>query len=475
MALPHRLLLALAPLLVTACSATGDAEHGEEEHERRPKAHLDSMSGALLSQALAQSMSSKRPSATTPASTPPPTGTASTFDGELPMSYFSDWEPAVACSRDGKYVYQSTTRYGDPNAFSQPHLPLRISTDGGQTWQPDQYIENTRAWEADPQIAVSDDGTVFVVWLSLFTPGVSFKKSSDHGRTWTAPIALAPKSASFPSGWSDKPWLVVHPNGQDLFVGFNSSDPYVVVSHDGGATWTAPIQTASNGRYWYHTGGCVAPNGDIHFATADYRFDFGGPTYVNVTSSTDNGATWSNTRIDTSDEMPGCGSVPGCYFGFLGPQSSIACDAAGTLMYVWNAGVGRRRPQKLWFSTSTDGVNWSTRQQISVAPNAVHNGFPAVATSSTPGDFRVVWQDTRMAGTWNTWFKETRDGGASWSNDVRLSHLDVPVVYKSSLGYDFVFGDYLGLAVDQFGTNHVIWGEGANYNGPGHTWFTRGW
>ncbi len=465
--------LLLALLASTSCTQLRREGPGEEEErERGPKARHDMMTSAIL----AQSMSSGRPSTSTPPGTLPPTGTASTFDTQRVMSYyFSDWEPAVACSRDGRYIYQATTRYGDPRAFSQPHIPLSISTDGGDTWQPDQYVENTRKWEADPQIAVSDDDTVFLVWLSLFTPGVSFKKSSDHGRTWTAPVALAPLSSSYPAGWSDKPWLVVHPNGQDLFVGFNSSDPYVVVSHDGGNTWSNPIQTSTNGRYWYHTGGCVAPNGDIYFATADYRANFTGKTYVNVTRSTDNGATWSNVRIDASEEMPDCVSVKGCYFGFLGPQSAIACDSAGTLMYVWNAGTQRRRPQKLFVSTSTDGVNWSARQQVSVAPNNVHNGFPAIVAGPTPGDFRIVWQDSRLGGAWNTWFKRTTDGGLTWEPDVRLSGLDVPVVYKSPQGYNFVFGDYLGMAVDDWGTNHVIWGEGDSYDGPGSTWFTRGW
>ena len=46
--------------------------------------------------------------------------------------------------------------------------------------------------------------------------------------------------------------------------------------------------------------------------------------------------------------------------------------------------------------------------------------------------------------------------------------------YKTRAGYMFPYGDYLSLSVDGEGTNHVIWGEGASYNGPGGVWYTRG-
>ena len=38
----------------------------------------------------------------------------------------------------------------------------------------------------------------------------------------------------------------------------------------------------------------------------------------------------------------------------------------------------------------------------------------------------------------------------------------------------FPYGDYLSLSVDGKGTNHVIWGEGESYNGPGGARYARG-
>ncbi len=75
----------------------------------------------------------------------------------------------------------------------------------------------------------------------------------------------------------------------------------------------------------------------------------------------------------------------------------------------------------MWITTSTDGINWTPRAQVSEPNEENTNGFPAIAA-----------------------------------------------------GYTFPYGDYLGLFVDGAGMNHVIWGEGASYSGPGGVWYTRG-
>ncbi len=77
------------------------------------------------------------------------------------------------------------------------------------------------------------------------------------------------------------------------------------------------------------------------------------------------------------------------------------------------------------------------------------------------GDFRLVWQDDRNGPrAWNTWYARSADGGVTWSAAVRLSDRGGGAKYKHRYGYDFPFGDYLGLAVDSQGVNHAIWGEG---------------
>ena len=119
---------------------------------------------------------------------------------------------------------------------------------------------------------------------------------------------------------------------------------------------------------------------------------------------------------------------------------------------------------------------WSRRQRVAPGPENTNFAFPAVASGLAAGDFRVAWQDDRRSPTesWNTWARQTSDGGATWGRRVQLSGGGPRPMYKSASGYAFPYGDYISLAVDGQGRNHVIWGAGESYYGNGGAWYTRG-
>jgi len=438
------------------CAAMRGAECGGEAHDRgREEERKRQWSGLSYAE---QTVVEWTPSAS---------ALTSGFDSERVWSGSDDWEPAVAADPGAPYVYQLTTRFGG----SQPEIVFRRSVDSGATWEADQVLASNAA---DPMIEVADDGTVYAMALVGGGYKLKFTRSFDHGVTWT-PLAdiLGPGQPN----WGDRPVLVVSPDGQDVYVGFNQSDSYVSSSHDGGDSFDTAVQTSNDGRYWFHSAGAIAPNGDVYFAAAAYGTDYTGETSINVLRSADGGASWSTTVVDTSAEAAPCDYAPGCYFGFLGPEVGLAIDVNGLIMVAYNAGDVAQKPERLWVRTSSDGVVWSDRTEISSGIAGVNNGFPAVAASrSVPGDFRVVWQDDREASevAWNTWMVRTLDGGASWSESVRLSDLGSGAPYKGPLGYAFVYGDYFEIAVDGDDVNHVIWGEGASYTGPGGSWYTRG-
>ena len=144
-------------------------------------------------------------------------------------------------------------------------------------------------------------------------------------------------------------------------------------------------------------------------------------------------------------------------------------------MVAYNAGIAALEPQQLWITTSLDGVTWTPRTLISQPSTEASNGFPAVASGPSPGDFRVVWQGNKDGNIadWNTYYRRTTDGGATWDPITKLSDRTRGAPYKHPEGYTFPYGDYLGLSVDSDGTNHVIWGESISYDGPGGSWYTR--
>jgi hypothetical protein len=407
-----------------------------------------------------------------------PTG----WDSERVNSGEDDWEPANAVDPvNPNYVYQLTTRYTGPKPCPNCKMPviiLRRSTDGGATFT-EQFLSTTGKAQNDPQIVVASSGWVYAVWLDSYSPGSSFVRSTDRGVTWSAPISWSGRGRK--PAWNDKPWLGISRDGQHVYLGFNSSDSYVVSSHDFGVSFSAPVKTNTDTRYWFHSGMTVSPSNPMiaYFATSNYSSgnNYNGDSNVVILRTTNGGTSWTEIPIDTSREVPLCTWAAGCGQGFLGTQAALAMDSAGKLMIVYNANNTPDVPEQIYYKTSTDGLTWSARTQLSVASASVNNGFPMAAAHPTlAGDFRVVWQDDRILSHtgWNTWYKRTTNGGTNWSVDARISDLTSGAPYKSVNGYAFPYGDYGELDVDSNGRNHVIWGEGASYSGPGGTWFTRG-
>jgi len=393
-----------------------------------------------------------------------------------------DWEPAVAVDPgSASFVYQLVTRYTGPKPCGNCKLPaivLRRSTNGGVTWT-EQFLKNTTKAQYDPQIAVDINGNVHAAFLNGSTPGSTYVKSTDHGVTWSAGIDWS--GGGRKPQWNDHPWLGVSRNGMHVYIGFNSSDSYVVASHDGGNTFSSPVKTNTDARYYFHQGVAISPaNGNVaYISTSNFSSggSYNGDAFIDVWKTSNGGASWTSTRIDTSRDVPPCAWAAGCYTGFLGSTPSMAIDSAGKLLIAYHVNSTPGAPEQMYIRTSTDGVTWTPRVQISVASATVNNAFPSVAAHpTTAGDFRVTWQDDRQQSQtgWNTWYKRTTNGGTSWSADIRASDLGSGAPYKTANGYAFPYGDYQEIAVGPDGLNQLMWGEGSSYSGPGGCWYARG-
>jgi hypothetical protein len=110
----------------------------------------------------------------------------------------------------------------------------------------------------------------------------------------------------------------------------------------------------------------------------------------------------------------------------------------------------------------------------------VEHCFHAIVAGAA-GDVRVAWMDARAVEPehpsqhlWNTYYRNSTNGGASWSGESRLSRHAAGYDYILPAGFRFPFGDYFSLAIDSDGATHAVWGEGRNYKSPGSIWYTRG-
>ncbi len=388
-----------------------------------------------------------------------------------------DWEPAIAADPNAPYVYILHNRFGGPAACRRncpdPAMILSVSKDGGATFGRDRFLCTCRGaeWQFDPLIeVVPDTGAVYAVWMNGWD--IHFSKSLDNGGTWSTPMSMHDETVA----WGDKPILTTSDDGVDVYVSFNGpthGNAWVFVSHDAGETWT-PVLVTRGPRYYFEYGGAVLPDSTVVFSDISFSYTgpddaAEGPVLIHVLRSTDGGATWTDTVIDTLELGTECPSK-GCYGDFYDSGPALAEDPGGDLVIVYNGAVEPFGPQTVYARSSTDGgLTWSDRIQVS--RSGVNAAFPA-AVGATDDEVRIWFMDQRT-GRWNVWYRVSTDLGATWTRAVRISDATSGTVYKDAHGFLEVYGDYGEIAVTSDGKTVAAWGEGPSYRGPGGVWFNR--
>ena len=381
------------------------------------------------------------------------------------------WEPAIAADAFG-HVYILSPVWGGFSGCTScpdPTLVFQVSADRGLTWSAPRMIAPPGTGQIDAQIAVDplDGFTVYASWLQNKKSDTIVARSTDFGASWSTAIA------DHTNAGTDKPILAVR--GKDVYVAYDHSQKALVsASHDYGKTWTAS-QVNLNGKLGVSLAGGAAidPAGNVFVSWGGYESNGNGGVHLFVAKSSNGGATWSNQQLDFSSSPPDCSSFQ-CGWAYLGAQIALTADAAGNLFALWNAGSTAKGLERIYFARSTDqGATWSPRAELSNAPASASHAFPAIVAGAA-GDVRVAWMDTRQGTLWNVVYRASLDGGATWSAEALLSSYVPGYGYVEAGGFEFPFGDYFELAIDDAGDTQAVWGEGANYQTPGSIWTAHG-
>ncbi|HEY6765332.1 MAG TPA: sialidase family protein [Candidatus Sulfotelmatobacter sp.] len=388
------------------------------------------------------------------------------------------WEPAIAADGRG-HVYILYPQYGPLagcRACKAPTIALATSSDNGISWEQSRPLLPLSTAQFDPQIVVdpADHQRLYASWLQNDKRDIVVARSLDFGRTWS--YSIAEHSADD----ADKPVLAVR--GPDLYVGFNHDEKFfVAASHDAGQSFaTTLVNPNAEPGSSLAGGAAIDAAGNVFFGWTAYarREIETRPVSIYVSRSGDGGQSWINTLLDVSGAPPDC-EAEGCETGYLGAQIALTSDSSGAVYALWNGGTANGGAERIYFSSSTTaGATWSAKSDVSSAEPAVEHCFPAI-TAGPAGDVRVAWMDARLTDEaghrlWNTFYRSSTNGGATWSAETRLSGLARGYDYILQNGFRFPFGDYFGLAIDGQGTTHAAWGEGANFRSPGTIWYARG-
>jgi len=249
-----------------------------------------------------------------------------------------------------------------------------FSTDGGNTftnvilpgWAPatsaSGLFKHAQAG-GDPVLAFAPDGTLYYSALvydfsfASHTPsGVAVAVSHDGGASWAAPVMVHYESAN--NFFNDKEWIAAGANG-NVYVtwtrfnqgphgaGYISSNIVMSVSHDHGATWSDPI-AVSDSSHPFDQGSspAVAPDGTIYVAYEGNQASNVSRDQIVLARSTDGGLTFTNTELGRVYDDVGC--------------------------YPLNQAQGRARLSFEQFRLSS---------------------FPSLAIDPTTGHMAIVWAD----------------------------------------------------------------------------------
>lgn len=175
----------------------------------------------------------------------------------------------------------------------------------------------------DPVLTFGKDGTLYFLALVYDTSfpnrtpsGVAVASSHDGGASWSAPVMVHYESAS--NFFNDKPWIAAGAGG-DVYVtwthfnqgphglGYISSNIVGAVSHDHGQTWSEMI-AVSDSTHPFDQGSspAYAPDGTLYVAYEGNQASDTTKDQTVVARSTDGGMTFTNAEVGRVYDDVGC-------------------------------------------------------------------------------------------------------------------------------------------------------------------------
>ena len=356
----------------------------------------------------------------------------------LPGQHATEVEPHLLANGNTLVAAFQTGRIAPGGATA---IGWATSTDGGTTWTHGFLPGLTTGEGTGPYDAASDPVVAYDakhgVWMiaslpissSKQAPAVVVSRSAD-ALTWQTPISLDANAVS-----SDKPWIVcdswpASPNYGNCYVEWddpmNSDQVLMSTSGDGGLTWGSPVATVDLAS---GIGGqpLVQPNGTV---VVPIWLTSNQSNQMAAFSSSDGGASWNVpvtiSNMQSHEDLPGFRS---------GPLPSAAVDGAGNVWVVWEDCRFRAScsANDLVYSTSPDGVTWSTVTRIPIddVSSTVDHFIPGIGidpATSGPGAHVAVHyyyfsQNNCTVSTCQliVGYISSANGGSTWNAPVAVA------------------------------------------------------
>jgi hypothetical protein len=365
-------------------------------------------------------------------------------------------------------------------------LRFRYSPDGGSTWLP--AIGNPSTKLSNPggvvqaPIVCANSSNVYVSWSqTVGSTGlqVFVASSNNHGASFTRAVQLS--QGSPPQGWITP---VCAAAGNDAYVNWINDSPnqsWIASTNNGGKTWSAP-----------HQYGLSRENelAALNTATTQNAYSY---SNRNVVVTHNGGATWTHVTNTKGDEGMITASGPYVYIatqtktptGYIhfyyssnyGKSFKTVNDSTPTLPDSWEPQVasygnsvwmtlidypGGSKANIYVYTSHDGGTSWASGP-ISVSGTGHDDNYPfTISTSDGQNIFVGFTQQTSgkpgwgPGGVWTFKVGYSTDGGSTWTSDVNISQNA-----KGAAGFQ---SDLATGAISSYGTHCFATWEYVNGN-----------
>jgi hypothetical protein len=326
---------------------------------------------------------------------------------------FAGWSDPIRISNPGGCSYPFQIMVGDTLSVSYvaynngTKIIYQRSTDGGLTWISRRVLSDDSCETLFPRMIASGQ-RLMVLWKNHFyqssSNNIGYSISSNGGRNWAVPrYVLNPN-------WPENNYFAVS-NGPGLNINitaFTTVDDslvfYSIRTTDFGQSWSQPTAM-------FRTLESAQINqisiGDTVHVVWDGRFDINRAWEIRYLRSTDNGLTWSNNQLLSSNDW------------VRSVLPAICLNQYGAIHVVWMDGKYSSHIDTgdiLDRYTTDGGMTWSPENQ------ATFTNFAWDAEVASSGDtIHIAWNDegTGLAHR-SIYYTKSTDNGLNWSEPYWL-------------------------------------------------------